>query len=406
MPTEKKIPKNFRPDPYLYHHELALRIESLTNLGDGLGRDGGWVIMVPFALPGELVKVRVWRNHANYSEADLLDVLEAAPEREEPRCTLFTRCGGCQYQHYSYTGQLEWKRRQIVELLEKLAGIDAEVQPTHPSPKQYHYRSKLTPHFQKPRPGDTMSIGFQEHGSRRNIDVPQCPIATEAINEALPEERKQVLTGKRKFRKGGTLLLRHTLEGVVTDNNAVVSEKLGDQVFQFIAGEFFQNNPFILPEFVDYGVQQARGEGIRYLVDAYCGVGVFGVAGARYFEQVAGVEVNANAIRYAHANAKINRVDNIGFTVGNAEAIFERITFPADELAVLIDPPRKGCDRAFLEQLCTLNPKRIVYVSCGPDTQARDIKQLLAAGYLIERVQPFDLFPQTRHIENVITLTR
>lgn len=405
--TLKKIPKNFRPEPYAYHHELELQIDSLTNLGDGLGRDGAWVIMVPFALPGERVRVRIWRNRANYSEADLLEVLTPASERAEPRCPLFTRCGGCQYQHYSYAGQLEWKRLQVVELLEKLGEIVTQVEPVHPSPLQYHYRSKLTPHFQKPRkPGEPMPIGFQEHGSSMIIDVPQCPIATEAINEVMPHERQLILSGKRKFRKGGTLLLRHTLEGVVSDNNAVVSEKVGDQVFQFIAGEFFQNNPFILPEFVDYGVQQARGEGIRYLVDAYCGVGVFGIAGARYFDRVAGVEVSANAITYARANATINKVSNIEFTVGQAEAIFARIDFPADALAVLIDPPRKGCDRAFLEQLCQLGPRRIVYVSCGPDTQARDLKYLVAEGYRVERVQPFDLFPQTRHIENVATLVR
>src|SRR5690606_5210198 len=110
-----RTPKNFIPEPFEYHQEIELEITSLTNLGSGVGRVGGWVVFVPFSLPGEKVLARIWRNKSNYSDADLIRILEPSPQRVQPQCPLFTTCGGCQYQHYSYEGQLEWKRRQVQE---------------------------------------------------------------------------------------------------------------------------------------------------------------------------------------------------------------------------------------------------------------------------------------------------
>jgi 23S rRNA (uracil1939-C5)-methyltransferase/tRNA (uracil-5-)-methyltransferase len=173
-----------------------------------------------------------------------------------------------------------------------------------------------------------------------------------------------------------------------------------------VAGEFFQNNPFMLPRLVEYTVRACAGEPVRYLIDTYCGVGVFGIYGASLFEAVCGIEINPQAIALARANASENGVTNIAFSHGKAEAVFTGLNFPPEQSCVLLDPPRKGCDAAFLEQLLAYCPARIVYVSCGPDTQARDVAILLKAGYEVGSVQPFDLFPQTRHIENVISLQR
>lgn len=400
-----RVPKQFNPHPFPYHHELEITIDTLTNLGIGLGRVEGWVVMVPFALPGERVKARVYRNHKNYSDADLIAVLQASHERVAPQCPLFGTCGGCQYQHLSYAAQLEWKRSQVVELMAKIGGIEHPVLPTHPSPMQYGYRSKLTPHFAKPRDPE-FPIGFLRHGQRKIVDVPHCPIATDAINAALPAERERTRTPRKPHKKGGTLLLRHTLEGVTTDNKALVSERVGEVVYQFHAGEFFQNNPFILPAFVAYSVRQAQAGDAQYLIDAYCGVGMFALAASPYFIKVLGVEVNVNAVQWANGNAAINGLQNCEFIIGQAEAIFAKVDFPGAKTAMIIDPPRAGCDSAFLNQLLALQPQRLVYVSCDPATQARDLKPLIAGGYAIEQIQPFDLFPQTRHIENVVTLTK
>ncbi len=399
--------KQFNDNPFPYHHELDLDITSLTNMGQGVGRAENWVVLVPFALPGERVRARVFRNHRNYSEADLVEVLHASPHRVEPACSLFGACGGCQYQNLSYEQQLVWKRRQVAELLERMAGIRAEVEPVIPSPRTYGYRSKLTPHFRKPREGETPAIGFLATGApRRIVDMEQCPIATEGINRTLPELRARVFREIDRYRKGATLLLREGSEGVATDHRAVVSEEVGEVRFRFQAGGVFQNNPFILDRLIDHVGREARGDGVRFLIDAYCGSGLFCLSLASGFDRAAGIEISENAIDWARDNAGRNRVENCDFVVGDAAAIFSGVDFPPGETAVIIDPPRKGSDERFLRQLFAYGPARIVYVSCNPATQIRDLAHFRDNGYAVRRVQPFDLFPQTKHLECVVTLEK
>ncbi|MFP4261139.1 MAG: class I SAM-dependent RNA methyltransferase [Opitutales bacterium] len=403
-----QVPKNFVPEPFDYHQELELTVERLTNLGMGVGRVDGWVVMVPYVIPGERVKVRVFRNFQNYSDADLIEVLEASPDRVEAACPLYQSCGGCQYQHIRYGRQLNEKTQQVVELMSKLGDIEHPVERAHGSPREYHYRSKITPHYNRPGKDGSQPIGFLQYGRRNQIvDVEQCPIATEAINEALPEAREAARRagGKKRRQRGGTLLMRDVLEGVATDPQEIVSERVGELTFQFKAGEFFQNNPFILPDLVAHVAREASAGGARYLVDAYCGVGLFALSTAAQFEQVAGVEISEPAVRWAQANARICDIRNVRFVIGKAEAIFNGLKFPPEETALVIDPPRKGCDESFRQQVLRYRPQRLVYVSCDPATQARDVRILMDGGYRVLRIQPFDLFPHTRHIENVVTMS-
>ncbi|MCD8483555.1 MAG: class I SAM-dependent RNA methyltransferase [Verrucomicrobia bacterium] len=401
----KRPPRNFKPHPFAYHEEVELTIDDLTNLGVGVGRIDGWVIMVPYALPGERVIAKIWRNKSNYSEGDLVRVLRASDDRTTPVCELFGQCGGCQYQHLSYPAQLRWKTSQIEQLLQRLAGLKVPVNLCRGSAQTYAYRSKLTPHYE-PHSDRQLLVGFQRSDSRSRIDVETCPIASDAINASLAVERIRLQATASQMRRGGTLLLRDSLDGVTTDNNAIVRERVADREFFFQAGEFFQNNPHVVTDLVHYALQQARVSGARYLVDAYCGVGVFGLCASDYFERVAGIEVNPKAIALAKRNAEHQQVYNVDFHAGEAQAIFASLTFPGESTAMIIDPPRKGCDEEFLRQLFAFNPLVVVYVSCGPDTQARDLKEFSKAGFAVQDVQPFDLFPQTRHIENIVTLYR
>jgi 23S rRNA (uracil1939-C5)-methyltransferase/tRNA (uracil-5-)-methyltransferase len=175
---------------------------------------------------------------------------------------------------------------------------------------------------------------------------------------------------------------------------------------RFLARDFFQNNPFIVPSLLAHVRAQTAADGARFLVDAYCGSGLFALGAAGAFERVTGVEISASSVEFARANAVANGIANASFQVGDAAAIFSGLDFPSGETAVVIDPPRKGCDEGFLDQLLAFGPRTVVYVSCDPATQMRDLKRFLAAGYALAAVQPFDLFPQTRHLECVITLRR
>ncbi len=413
--------------PLPYHAEIELEITTLTNRGVGLGRVSlpgdaaaagkGWVVMVPFTLPGERVRARVFRNQKNFSEADLVEVLQASPDRVAAVCPLFGRCGGCQYQHFNYTEQLAWKRRQVAELLEHMAGITFEVAPVIGSPREYGYRSKITPHYNPPRAGEgggeggtaELPIGFLRQGTRFDVvDVPRCDIATEAINTRLPAVRAGVRAkaAAGEIARGATVLLRDAGGEVTTAYEAVIEERVGDLRLRFLARDFFQNNPFILPAFTGYVREQAAASGARFLVDAYCGSGLFALAAAPAFERVAGIEISESSIAFARENAAANGLGNVTFQAGDAGAIFAGLAFPAAETAVIIDPPRKGCDESFLGQLFAYGPRAVVYVSCDPATQMRDLTHFVAAGYRLGAVQPFDLFPQTRHLECVMTLVK
>jgi tRNA/tmRNA/rRNA uracil-C5-methylase (TrmA/RlmC/RlmD family) len=463
--------QKFNDHPFAYHEEIQLEIATLTNLGSGLGRvqlppglpaappapadtgdragmdghgggaaaAGGWVVMVPFTLPGERIRARVFRNHRNYSEADLLEVLAPSADRVTPRCPVFGRCGGCQYQHLNYAAQLTWKRRQVAELLRHMAGIEFPVAPVVGSPREYHYRSKITPHFNVPRPrearrpGDAgradpgppgsaagnrdenagaavpYPIGFLRQGTRFDIvDVPHCPIATEAINLKLGAVRAAVHARQSSYQRGATLLLREASGEVMTDFDAVITETVGALKLHFLARDFFQNNPFILPAFTTYVREQAAASGARFLVDAYCGSGLFALSAAPAFQHVTGIEISGSSAQFARENAAANNVHNATFITGDAAAIFAGLDarFAPDDTAVIIDPPRKGCDVSFLHQLLAFGPRGVVYVSCDPATQMRDLRHFLAAGYTLTAAQPFDLFPQTRHLECVLTLRR
>jgi tRNA/tmRNA/rRNA uracil-C5-methylase (TrmA/RlmC/RlmD family) len=412
--------KKYNDQPFAYHAEIELEITTLTNLGSGLGRVqirdlqsaignvAGWVVMVPFTLPGERVRARVFRNHKNFSEADLIEVLTTSPDRVTPRCPMFGRCGGCQYQHLTYSGQLEWKRQQVAELLKHMAGIEFPVAPVIASPREYHYRSKITPSRDDGR-RIAIPIGFLRQGTRFDIvDVPHCPIATEAINLRLGAVREAVHARQDSYTRGATLLLRDACGVVTTDYDAVITETVGELKLHFLARDFFQNNPFILPAFTRYVREQAAARGARFLVDAYCGSGLFALSAASAFERVMGIEISESSVRFARENAVANRIENATFVAGDAGAIFAGLdpAFTPREIAVIIDPPRKGCDESFLRQLFAFGPRSVVYVSCDPATQMRDLKSFLAAGYRLTAAQPFDLFPQTRHLECVLTLVK
>jgi 23S rRNA (uracil1939-C5)-methyltransferase/tRNA (uracil-5-)-methyltransferase len=414
--------KAFKDKPFSYHQEIELSITTLTNLGLGLGRvalgEGdagqGWVVMVAFALPGELVRARVFRNHGNFSEADLVEVVRASPHRVPPRCALFGRCGGCQYQNLLYEEQLAWKRRQVAELLEHMAGLTPAVSPVIGSPRPYGYRSKITPHFNAPREGRELAIGFLRQGTRFDIvDVPRCEIATEPINERLAQAREEVRrrVGGAAPERGSTLILRDAGGTVTCSHDARITETValdpGHELrLGFLARDFFQNNPSILPAFARYVRDQARSGGARFLVDAYCGSGLFTLACAGAFERAVGVEVSESSVAFARENAAANGISNATFCAGDASSIFSGLDFGGKDTAVVIDPPRKGCDEAFLSQLFAFGPRAVVYVSCDPATQMRDLRGFIAAGYAVVAVQPFDLFPQTRHLECVVTLAR
>ncbi len=414
-PHSSFMPRKFVPVPFQYHEHVELVIDDITNLGLGLGRvtladNSKWVVMVPNVLVGEKVRVKIYKNFDSYSEGDLLEVLEASADRVVPPCKYFDTCGGCQYQHMTIDLQRKWKKAQVGNALRRIGGIkigDDTINEVRGTDQVYGYRTKITPHYDAPR-NKALKVGFQQRGTRSIIDIDQCMIASRAINTKYAEERARVMDMVQRAppKKGASLLLREADYGYVeTDHRKIIIQTVLKVQFKIKAGEFFQTNPHVLPLMVAHVLTQAIGNNdCKFLIDTYCGSGLFSLCGAKHFQAVYGVEVSTWAVQSAAENAALNNISNARFIQGQAESIFQQIShLSAKETVVVIDPPRKGCDDLFLSQLFVFKPRRLVYVSCDPATQARDVKAIVEQGYQIKDVTPFDLFPQTRHIENVIT---
>jgi 23S rRNA (uracil1939-C5)-methyltransferase/tRNA (uracil-5-)-methyltransferase len=354
--------------------------------------------------------------------------------------------------------QRDWKTKHVEEVLmqQQIEGYDSfQVLPTLGTSEVYGYRSKITPHYQAPKEVgfeefELQEIGFQRSSNRNLVDVPECPIATAPINEKYKEIRvslhEQAKTGllnkkKKKRRKrgsrggatGATLLFRHADDDeetgdslVVTDHREYMTTTIKGKKFRYLAGNFFQVNNYMLPLMIDSVIEAATrptkaGEKPLYLLDCYCGSGLFALSAASNFDLCVGIEVNDKAIEEATQNAKANDIENCQFLAASAEAIFTSppkvqmegkekqsvCDFPRDKTVVVVDPPRKGCSEEFLKQLYEYSPERVVYMSCGPATQARDAKGIIEiGGYEIVSIQPFDLFPQTKHVESLIVFER
>ncbi len=442
--TRKGKSGGFLAWPFAYHEVIKVQIQDLTNLGVGVARvniddkmdaegapsrgeddesevdvkqsGNSWVVMVPKTLPGEEVVCRIFRNFKGYSDADLVEIIKRSDDRVEPQCEHFEKCGGCQYQMMNITAQRAWKTKQVEGLLKHLAGVNEPVVlSTIGTKEEYGYRSKITPHYNAPKHGvDELRIGFQQRGTRIIEDIPSCIIATPAINDRYAERREEIRNSMLVDgipKKGATLLFRQGVKDgevhVETNFREIMEEEVMGVTFKYRASEFFQNNAFALPALVQHVMDLVKGDDCENLIDAYCGSGLFSLVGTSHFKATYGVEISELAVKAAEANAELNGITNAQFLSGAAEAIFEKVShLDKDKTCILLDPPRKGCDSVFLNQLFAFRPKKIVYISCDPATQARDTKEIIQAGYSIRSVQPFDLFPQTRHIENVIYFTR
>jgi tRNA/tmRNA/rRNA uracil-C5-methylase (TrmA/RlmC/RlmD family) len=362
---------------------LSLSITDLAFGGEGVGRLGEFVVFVPFVITGETVEVEITEVKKRFARAKLVRMLQASPHRVTPQCRYFGECGGCQYQHIDYALQLEFKRKQMSDLFERIGGFaPGVVQPVVPCPQPYGYRNRIMVRSQWNKPEEKLNIGFLRHDNRLVLDVEECPIAEPALNERIRQVR-----ANPPSRGGLKVVLRVIPEGWTVPPDS-----------------FFQNNFFLLPKLVDLVRERLREGGSRFLVDAYCGVGFFAIELADQIERFLGVELDQQAIKAARQNAATHRRMNGDFIEGHAERVLPAILgrFPASATTVLIDPPRTGCPAPALQSLRQNRPAQVIYVSCHPATLARDLKALCADGfYELQSVTPLDMFPQTQHVECV-----
>ena len=391
----------------------TVTVEKLVYGGEGLARMDGQVVLMPYVLPGEMVRIQAGRVKNGVMRAGAMEVVTASPGRTQPGCEYFGRCGGCQYQHAEYPLQLEQKRSILLETLQRLGGIryDREIPVVSSEPWQYRNRVQL--HFHE------QNVGFHQLGSHDLCSIDHCPISSPVLNEVISKlcdavkrpEWPKFLRSLEVFTNGREVQLN------ILDSTRPVAARFFEwcgsflpqfapgaidysaagNVFRISRGSFFQVNRFLIDQLVETALSDLRGE---WAVDLHAGVGLFTLPLAQRFTSVQAVERGGPAYRDLEWNAQESGRE-IRTVKGSAEE-FVRDLNEAPDL-IVADPPRAGLGKELTAELLRIRAPQVVVVSCDPTTLARDLKSLLQV-YEIERMVLVDLFPQTFHFETVVGL--
>lgn len=446
---------------------MDVDIETVDSAGDGLARDGGIAIHVPYTIPGERVRVRIEHRRGGNAWGSVEQVLKASPHRIVPRCPHFEapdHCGGCSWQHIAYPEQLRLKSRLVTECVaaELRRGAPA-VRPTVPGTSvedPWGYRHKA--HFVFANGGRKRGLimGHYSRGSRHVFDACECPVHDPRGNAFAFRLHEQCAAAGIAAAETGTLRsiamragantpelmatlvvtdpgdkrLRHATRRALDTAEAPHSfhlniharddgyifgretrhvrgphhlrDRVSDTTFLISPTAFFQTN-VQAAEILVRLVLEALPAGERVL-DLYAGVGLFALPLAKRGDRVIAVEENRAATEDGMASMRVNRIDRelCRFVARRVEAALRSI-HPRDAVHVVLDPPREGCERGVLDELCgRLRPARVAYVSCSPEALARDLAIVARHGYRAEPLQPVDMFPHTAHVETVAVLTR
>ena len=447
--------------PVATNELLELRVDGLAHGGRGVARHQQLVVFVPRALPGDRVRARVTRVKRSYAEARVVELLEPGPGRVQPRCEHFGVCGGCAWQDLDYAEQLRHKQEQVVDALRRLGGLEGyALEPIEPAAETYGYRNKVEYTWLAGQQGP--ALGFHRAGRWDSLlAVERCEITSDASNAVrraferwareaalVPWDARsgegflrqlvvregaggqllaQLVTGRGRLTATGRLgeLLPEAVVGVVRSINTGVAqtttgldarpvlgldrfeERIGGLSLSVTAGAFMQTNTVMAGRLYERAIAAAEPAGDEVVWDLYCGAGAIGLLAAPHVRCVYGIEVSAESVAAARQNAARNGIANVEFVEGDvARAVRPLLERAERPRVVFVDPPRAGLTPRAVRRVIELAPDRLVYVSCNPTTLAPNARQLVDAGYRLERVWPVDMFPHTPHIECVARFTR
>ncbi len=393
--------------------------------GECIGRlPDGRAVFVPYALPGEQVRVELVEEKRGFARARLLEVVQPAAERIAPRCAHYGVCGGCHYQHTDYATQLKIKGRVVRDQLERIGGItNPPVAEVVPSPAAWNYRNTVQFHITPDG-----KIGYQGWGTHRVVPISECHLPEDALNQIWPQLDLEPLPGIERIdlRLGAEDEALLALESsdlaapefsvdfplsavhlgpagkLILAGDDYLLMKINGRVFKVSAESFFQVNTAQAEAMVNHVLNVLELDKNNTVLDVYCGVGLFSAFLASRVKRCIGVELSESACDDFAVN--LDEFDNVELYVGAAEEILPGLNVQPD--IAVVDPPRSGMERTALDALIHLQPQTIAYVSCDPATLARDVKRLVARGYNLKQVTPFDLFPQTYHVECIALMNK
>ncbi|MFD3156726.1 23S rRNA (uracil(1939)-C(5))-methyltransferase RlmD [Haloimpatiens sp. FM7330] len=449
--------------------EHVVEITGLGFEGEGVAKIDNYTIFVQGALLGETVRIQVLKVRKNFGFGKLIEIINPSPDRVEPICNVYNKCGGCRLQHLSYDAQLKFKTNRVKECLERIAKIKVDsnenliVHDILGMENPYKYRNKVQLSVKEYK--NEVKIGFYAPKTHDIIDIETCAIQDEIADKVVKLTRQWIkefnikpynahinagvvkhIMVRRGFKTGETMvvivtkannlpcknefieLISKNIEGITSiiqnvnpnRTNVVLGEKcktlwgkdsitdyIGKFKFNISPLAFFQVNPVQAEILCNNALEYADLSPEDVVFDAYCGTGSISLFLSQKCKKVYGIEIVPQAIENAVVNAQKNNVDNAEFIVGKSEEVIPQLIeegIKAD--VVVLDPPRKGCDRAVLEAISEMQPKKVVYVSCDPGTLSRDLNILAELGYKTLEVQPVDMFPQSSHVECVVKLSK
>ncbi len=406
---------------------FELELTAMAHGGSALGRHEGRVIFVPYAIPSERVRVELVEERKRWGRGRLVEILAPSPHRVEPPCPYFglDKCGGCQFQHIDYEAQAEYKREVLIDQLARLGGLrDAKVLEIIGAADPWAYRNHVQ--FSTTPQGQ---LGFLTSDTNHVVPVEECLILDplldelwEALDMEWPELHRLNLrcgsaSGDRMaifeldhyedfdievdFAVSCVILLADG-EVVVLMGNPYLEEQVVGRSYRISANSFFQVNTAGAEALVALMHDALAPKGSDTLLELYCGVGLFGLSLADKVGRVLGVEADPSAAADFRYNAR--EMDHVELIEGDAQLVLSDLEEPVD--LVLLDPPRSGAGLDVMNRVVGLQPRRIAYVSCDPASLARDARRLTESSFVLQAVQPVDLFPQTYHIESVALFTR
>lgn len=450
---------------------FQVRIEDMSDTGEGIGKTEGFTWFIKDAVIGDLVEAKAMKVKKSYGFGRLMAVLEPSSKRVVPRCPVARQCGGCQIQALDYKEQLKFKENKVCSNLRRIGGLEnIPLYPIMGMENPWRYRNKAQFPFGKNKDGKIIT-GFYAGRTHSIIETEDCLLGVEENSQILQcikthmekyniepydEESHRGLVRHVLIRKGfqtGELMVCLVLNGSVRElvgadelvnslkslskdgsvmtsiscsinrekTNVIMGTKIvnlygpgyitdyiGNVQYRISPLSFYQVNPVQTEKLYSTALEYAGLTGNETVWDLYCGIGTISLFLAQKAKKVYGVEIVPQAIEDARANAQLNGMDNVEFFVGKAEEVlpdqYEKNQVYAD--VIVVDPPRKGCDKVCLDTIVKMGPKRVVYVSCDSATLARDLKYLEEQGYQTEKVRCCDMFGHSTHVETVCLLSR
>lgn len=440
-----------------------VNILDLNYLGKGVAKVDDFVVFVEDAIEGDYVEIEITEVKKNYAIGRVLSTINPSKNRIEPPCQYYTQCGGCQLMHINYDEQSKFKKTRVINELKRVkVNLDnVSIHDTIEMKEPFRYRNKTA--FSVKNISNKVVIGPYEQGTYNTVDINTCMLQSSVADKVItlikkaikkynikPYDKKTktgtirsivirnnkknelmliIVTVSEKFQQKDIIVkelvneikeLKTIIQNINSKNtNLVMGDKnivlygegtikdnIGDLIFNISPNTFFQVNPIQTEKLYDSALKYANLNKEDICFDIYCGIGTISLMASKYAKKVYGIEIVEQSIINARENAKLNNIKNAEFYAGKAEKILPKLySKNIKGNVVILDPPRKGCEKEVIDTIINMNPEKVVYVSCNPSTLARDIKLLENGGYKLKIVQPVDQFPWTVHVETVVSLS-